>query len=51
MPIPSNWEIGSLLVNCFTRFDPIVKKHLNELFTRKVIDRVIWNMIQERNFS
>ena len=49
MPMP-NWQIGSLLVNCFSRFDPIVKRRLNELFIQKVIDQVIWDMIQEGVF-
>ena len=50
MTIPSNWETGSLLANCFARLDPLVKKRLNELFASKVIDQAIWSMIQEKIF-
>jgi len=50
MSVPSNWEIGSLLVNCFARLDPTVKKRLNELFVHQVIDQIIWDMVQEGIF-
>ena len=50
MSVSDNWEVGSLLVNCFLRMDLALKQRFNELIDKKIIDRILWGMIQDGLF-
>lgn len=50
MTIRVDWEFGSFLANCLNRIDGSLKKKFNKLLENKIIDKVIWSMIQDGFF-
>lgn len=50
MSLPYDWRIGHLLINCFSRIDPVLKQKFNELLDKRILDKVLWAMIEDKLF-
>ncbi|OGN03166.1 MAG: hypothetical protein A2655_03650 [Candidatus Yanofskybacteria bacterium RIFCSPHIGHO2_01_FULL_43_42] len=50
MSLPHDWRIGHLLINCFYRIDPVLKQRFNELLDKRILDKVLWAMIEDKLF-